>query len=155
MGNSVPEIITKKAINLTNSNQIKWQTIPDYTKKTDNAALEYFMLNEDKTFYNSIVRYGFRKSYYYNGNAYSFYDSYCTEFEGGLIYLFSISEHPEVRKAYILAVQGSIDSEISKVNNETIAQDSLAKLYSLVKEQVIKSKDVNNIYIAKLLNITE
>ncbi len=155
MGNSIPEIIAEKAVFLTNTNRIKWQTIPDYVIKEDNAALEHFMLNENKAFYGSVERYGFRRSYRYNGNAYSFNDSFCAGFEGGLIYLFSVFEHPEVRQAYILAVQGSKDTEILKVSNETIAQDSLGKLYSLVKERAAEADDINNIYIDMLLNINE
>lgn len=155
MGNSVPEIITEKAIYLTNSNRIKWQAVSDYILNNENTGLDQFILNENKTFYGSIVRYGFRKTYSFNGNALCINDSFCAEFEGGLIYLFSVHEHPEIRQAYILAVQGSKEAGVSKVNNETIAQDHLEKLYSLAKEQVTRFNNVNNLYIAKLLNINE
>ena len=154
MGNSFPEIVAKNVSMLTNSDRIKWQKISDYTRKNNNAALEDFILNQDKTFYNSIIRYGFRKHYYY-GKSFCIKDSFCAEFEGGLIYLFSVYEHPEIQQVYILAVQGTIDSDISRLNNEMIAQDALSSLYSLAKEQVAKDKNVNNDYIAKLLNITE
>lgn len=105
-------------INLTKHTQLKWDVVTDYMDTSYNERLKHYMISNNEYYdaFDSLSPY------------LSEFNSFCSQINTGVVFLFTYHSRKKEKEYYILGVQNSNYGEIIELNTEDTYQDELYKL---------------------------